>query len=473
LLQNGATFQLSCDSYAEREEWIESINLAIAAMRKPTVETNTEISHSFDPMQDDSLENFQQLQMLAENCQAYGPGLFGAEAGQSSQFMIQLYDNDGVPLARGGVPFTVSLSDDECLYYIKVNDNNNGTYSGHFVVSRPSKYLLHIRLNDDHDISGSPFEIEVLPSQTVASKCSANGDALTYIYAGTKSTFNIVARDAYGNMKRRGGDPFEVGVMGSARLHSLQDNGDGTYTCSIEAQDPTSQPHLSPPNLSIVISLHGKQIAGSPFHSVINFADARKKNGLAGSVLLGHTAMSQPFSGSLPPAPPSSFAASTTSFNHTQNYDPQNTPFDEKGGASLGGNEPPNRLERARLRAMQAKGEFPMNFIPPPEEDIRVRSNPPPSGPARTIVTSSVPPQDNNTSNGQLRQRLGKLDLMAHKLGASGSTHSQSPAQTHPVSIDSLYSQGMGTPPEAVQRGDDMRLWTMTHEALTSQEVIL
>ncbi len=127
MLQNGATFQLSCDSYAEREEWIESINLAIAAMRKPTVETNTEISHSFDPMQDDSLENFQQLQMLAENCQAYGPGLFGAEAGQSSQFMIQLYDNDGVPLARGGVPFTVSLSDDECLYYIKVNDNNNGT----------------------------------------------------------------------------------------------------------------------------------------------------------------------------------------------------------------------------------------------------------------------------------------------------------------------------------------------------------
>ena len=46
--------------------------------------------------------------------------------------------------------------------------------------------------------------------------------------SNTSSSFTIYAKDIFHNIKIRGGDPFEVGVMGAAQLKSLQDNNDGT-----------------------------------------------------------------------------------------------------------------------------------------------------------------------------------------------------------------------------------------------------
>lgn len=40
-LQNGSLLQLSCDDFKERDEWIESLNYAIASMRKPVIERPT------------------------------------------------------------------------------------------------------------------------------------------------------------------------------------------------------------------------------------------------------------------------------------------------------------------------------------------------------------------------------------------------------------------------------------------------
>lgn len=39
---------------------------------------------------------------IANACQAFGSGLFGAEAGQNAQFMIQSYSGSGDMLDGGG-----------------------------------------------------------------------------------------------------------------------------------------------------------------------------------------------------------------------------------------------------------------------------------------------------------------------------------------------------------------------------------
>ena len=67
-----------------------------------------------------------------------------------------------------------------------------------------------------------------MPSKTISEQCGAEGECLSYIHTHSTSSFIITAKDIFGNIKSRGGDPFELGVMGPAQLKSLQDNGNGT-----------------------------------------------------------------------------------------------------------------------------------------------------------------------------------------------------------------------------------------------------
>ena len=64
--------------------------------------------------------------------------------------------------------------------------------------------------------------MEILPSKTVPEKCTVEGEGLLRVDTGKDSEFMIVARDGYSNQKKKGGDAFEVGIMGSAQLKSLQ-----------------------------------------------------------------------------------------------------------------------------------------------------------------------------------------------------------------------------------------------------------
>ena len=221
LLANGSSLQLSCEDYHEREEWMETLNMVIAYSRK-MVRASANTLDGYDPLYEDEENIFTVGAEIAHNCQAFGPGLFGAEVGQHAQFVIQTHDLHGNMLALGGMPFTATLTDDECMYYLQLTDNSDGTYSAHYIVSRPGIYLLSIRLNDEHEIYGSPFEVEILPSKTVPEKCTVEGESLLRVDTGKDCEFMIVARDGYSNQKKKGGDAFEVGIMGSAQLKSLQ-----------------------------------------------------------------------------------------------------------------------------------------------------------------------------------------------------------------------------------------------------------
>jgi hypothetical protein len=289
-LPNGGTLELSCDEPEEREQWIETLNMVIAFMRTLT-HPAAMVLNGYDPLEEEDEEIFEMGERIAQNCQAYGPGLYGAEAGTREQFVLQIYDVDGVQVARGGMPVTCSISNEHSLYYVKVHDNQDGTFSAYYMLGAPGHYKLSIRLNDEHEIHGSPFDIEILPSRTVGSSSTAEGEALSFVYPDVPSTFTIVARDGLGNAKTRGGDPFEVSVLGPAHLDSVDDNEDGTYTCTFEAQDPSRAQFFAANTLQIAISLYGKPIVGSPFRPVI--LDAPAPSGFSSHALLAQRQQQQ------------------------------------------------------------------------------------------------------------------------------------------------------------------------------------
>lgn len=234
LLQHGKTFQLAAETDEERDEWVETLNIVIAYIKKLSVTAGLILGvDGYDPNNEDVPAVYKKGDTFALSCQAFGAGLFGTEAGQKGKFAIVLRDSNGDQLTKGGMPITISIHNKECLYYLRVNDHLNGTYSAHYVLAKPDSYKMHIRINDEHDIFGSPFDLTVLPSRTVPVRCAAEGYALKEVFAGGLiNTFTIVARDDFSNHKSRGGEPFEVGVIGPAQLRKLTDNGDGKQMLS-------------------------------------------------------------------------------------------------------------------------------------------------------------------------------------------------------------------------------------------------
>ncbi len=269
LLPHGSALYLSCDEAEEREEWIETLNIVIAYLRLLTHPELAMVINGYDPMNEDDEDVFKQGDEVAQNCQAYGPGLFGAEAGQQGQFVLEMHDIDGQAVERGGMPVTCTIANDDLMYYVTVLDNQNGTYSGFYTIASPGKYKLYLRLNDEHDVFGSPYDIEILPSKTVAAMCTVTGEALAALVPGVHSQFIIEARDSFGNLKTRGGDQFEVSVMGPAQLLSVEDNSDGTYVCTLEAQDPSALNYYATSSVMINVTLHGKSCDGSPYRPII------------------------------------------------------------------------------------------------------------------------------------------------------------------------------------------------------------
>lgn len=264
MLQTGNLLELSCEDPDEREEWIETLNMVITYLRRLATASEHAVD-GYDPKYEDDEECYEKGEEIGQNCTAFGPGLFGSEAGKKAQFMIQMHDIQGNEVLTGGMPITATISNDECLYYLKIKDNNDGTYSAHYVLSKPGIYQLGVRINDEHDIYGSPFELEILPSRTVAETTTAEGETLLRVSPKEISKFTIHAADAFGNPKTRGGDNFEVSLMGPAEFKSLTDNSNGTYTASFIASDPSTVSYLSSASLNILVTFNGKHIVGSPF----------------------------------------------------------------------------------------------------------------------------------------------------------------------------------------------------------------
>jgi len=211
------------------------------------------------------LYNIQVTEDQAQSCEAFGPGLFGAEAGTPTTFTIQATDASGAPMTEGGIPFTATLENDDYLYNIQVLDNDDGTYSSSYAISAPGDYNLALKLNDEYHIFGSPFAVRVAPGPAHHLYSVAKGEGLVQAKSMETSYFSIEARDTLGNLRGSGGDAFEVSVAGPCVLKGLQDNNNGTYSCAFEVTATSDTISQVPHAVTLNVELNGHHVKGSPF----------------------------------------------------------------------------------------------------------------------------------------------------------------------------------------------------------------
>ena len=251
LMKNGNMLELFAETEEERQEWIQSLTAATTAAIVPEVPITQPEVEGYDPDNEDSEKIFEMGELIASQCQAFGPGIFGGDVGHPAVFGIQSNDASGMPLQTGGLPFVATLEDPEHLYQVVIADKEDGTYEGRYVTCKPGEYELHVKLNNLHHIIGSPFPVKLSPSRTYAAECTVEG-LDDRVHPNSEYTFTIHARDAFGNERQRGGDPFEVGIAGVAMLTSLEDNEDGTYSCTFETLHPEIS-NMATSNLEIQV----------------------------------------------------------------------------------------------------------------------------------------------------------------------------------------------------------------------------
>eukprot|EP00698_Gefionella_okellyi_P019273 TRINITY_DN5888_c0_g1_i1.p1 TRINITY_DN5888_c0_g1~~TRINITY_DN5888_c0_g1_i1.p1 ORF type:complete len:5059 (-),score=1335.09 TRINITY_DN5888_c0_g1_i1:98-15274(-) len=198
----------------------------------------------------------------ASVCTAYGSGLDAPTAGAAESFVIVGRDIYGNQRANGGDPFDVQLKGPLSVRGL-VEDVSNGTYTVQYKITQGGKYAIYVRLHGEQ-IVGSPFYVDVKPSETDAGNCVLNHARGTTFSVADGYNFEIIANDSYGNRRNTGGDAFEVALRaedGKSILEDvIKDNGDGSYLASIPVQRA---------GLHVVsVSMGGRLVKGAPFSIV-------------------------------------------------------------------------------------------------------------------------------------------------------------------------------------------------------------
>lgn len=122
---------------------------------------------------------------------------------------------------------------------LSVLNNNDGTYEVSFTITASAKYTLAIE-NGGFQIKHSPFELVVYPSALAPGECTCEGGGFMGGMIEEIVTYNIFARDIWGNQLTSGGLKWSVNIFTptdvarGAEVASKQpipiDNSDGTYT---------------------------------------------------------------------------------------------------------------------------------------------------------------------------------------------------------------------------------------------------
>lgn len=108
------------------------------------------------------------------------------------------------------------------------------------------------------DIEGSPFRISVQPGPTSAQGSTCTGPGLQGGYLGQPCSFEIQARDQFGNKRFSGMDDFKVTISGTGRPDvSIHDTGTGVYVV-------TYVPTVGG-DYYINVTYMGKEVNDSPF----------------------------------------------------------------------------------------------------------------------------------------------------------------------------------------------------------------
>ena len=142
----------------------------------------------------------------------------------------------------------------------------NGSHRVTFHPTIAGRYNIHVSLikidGKQVAVGGSPYSIEIIAGPVSASNCKAEGKGLETGRVGDEGVFRILAFDKFSNPIRRGGDVFDVKIVGPfSTAITPVDCGDGSYNASYTITKAGSY--------KITISVNATQIAGSPFSLVL------------------------------------------------------------------------------------------------------------------------------------------------------------------------------------------------------------
>jgi hypothetical protein len=138
----------------------------------------------------------------------------------------------------------------------------NGSHEVTFHPTVAGKYTIQVSLvksdGTQIPVGGSPFPIEIMAGPVFASNCKVEGKSLETGRVGDEGTFKIFAFDKFSNPIRRGGDLFDIKIMGPISISTCAiDCGDGSYNASYMITKAGSY--------KITISVNTMQVARSPF----------------------------------------------------------------------------------------------------------------------------------------------------------------------------------------------------------------
>jgi filamin len=194
----------------------------------------------------------------------YGPGLEGGDTANPCTFTIVAKNKHGKPLNRGGDPVESQVFDKQGNEIpTKVIDNHDGTYTVNYQPVDPGDHRVDVILRNkvpvyyDH-IKDSPYFVPIQPG-TDAANSLVWGPGLEDVYDTKPAEFFIKARDRDGNDMGKGGDPFEVQVVGPNGdvPAKVADNNDGTYTVNYQPTDHGKH--------TIYVTLKNNAVAKSPY----------------------------------------------------------------------------------------------------------------------------------------------------------------------------------------------------------------
>ncbi|MBA3443753.1 MAG: hypothetical protein H0T58_02715 [Gemmatimonadales bacterium] len=173
-------------------------------------------------------------------------------AGTATTVSIRLKDQFGTELEGAAEEITVSVEGANSGD-ITVRELGGGSYSATYTPTVTGADQITVEVNGT-ELPSSPFVSQVAPGPASAATTTAQITRAGAFFI--EINILVTTRDGEGNLLRRGGELVQIGIEGVEGVREARDNGDGTYSDAFV---------IVLTNPSLVITLNGQEISGSPY----------------------------------------------------------------------------------------------------------------------------------------------------------------------------------------------------------------
>ncbi|HEX2610582.1 MAG TPA: filamin/ABP280 repeat domain-containing protein, partial [Gemmatimonadales bacterium] len=178
-------------------------------------------------------------------------------AGVRTNLGLHLADQFGNAITGAAGSLSVTIVGANPTSGVSVTEMGDGDYAASYVPVHTGKDQAQVEFSGT-PLPGSPFETTVDPGPSDPGHTTADVSRTNGLFNRVSGV--VTVRDAQGNPVGHGGDRVQVSVNGTDVTPSVRDNRDGTYSFGFFGFGS---------QFSVVISLNGEPIQGSPYTPVV------------------------------------------------------------------------------------------------------------------------------------------------------------------------------------------------------------